>query len=79
MNQTPRPLEIPEPLNRLYGLVHLRQVATHSGEYDGMPATGTRTDIEVMDLFRVEGDRLVEHWALMDNLDLLKQIGAVDA
>lgn len=60
-------------------LVHLRQVATHSGDYEGTPATGTRTDIEVMDLFRIEGDRLVEHWALMDNLTLLKQIGAVDA
>ncbi|KQN89762.1 hypothetical protein ASE90_18070 [Sphingomonas sp. Leaf67] len=58
-------------------LVHLRQVATHSGEYGGTPATGTRTDIEVMDLFRIEGDKLVEHWALMDNLNLLKQIGAV--
>jgi predicted ester cyclase len=60
-------------------LIHLRQVATHSGEYEGTPATGTRTDIEVMDLFRVEDDKLVEHWALMDNLNLLKQIGAVDA
>lgn len=60
-------------------LVHLRQVATHSGDYQGISATGTRTDIEVMDLFRIEGDRLVEHWALMDNLTLLKQIGAVDA
>lgn len=60
-------------------LVHLRQIATHSGEYEGTPATDTRTDIEVMDLFRVEGDQLVEHWALMDNLTLLKQIGAVDA
>jgi predicted ester cyclase len=60
-------------------LVHLRQVATHSGDYQDIPATGTRTDIEVMDLFRVEGDRLVEHWALMDNLTLLQQIGAVDA
>ena len=60
-------------------LVHLRQVATHSGDYQGTPATGTRTDIEVMDLFRIEGDQLVEHWALMDNLNLLKQIGAVDA
>lgn len=60
-------------------LVHLRQVATHSGEYEGTPATGTRTDIEVMDLFRIEGDKLVEHWALMDNLSLLKQIGKVDA
>ena len=60
-------------------LVNLRQFATHSGEYDGMPATGTRTDIEVMDLFRIEGDQLVEHWALMDNLALLKQIDAIDA
>lgn len=59
-------------------LVHLRQVATHSGEYQGTPATGIRTDIEVMDLFRFEGDRLIEHWALMDNLSLFKQIGAVD-
>ncbi len=31
-----------------------------------------------MDLFRIIGDRLVEHWAQMDNLLLLKQIGAVD-
>lgn len=60
-------------------LVHLRQVATHSGEYEGVSAAGMRTDIEVMDLFRVEGDKLVEHWALMDNLNLLKQIGAVEA
>lgn len=60
-------------------LVHLRQVATHSGEYEGTPATGTRTDIEIMDLFSIEGDKLVEHWALMDNFSLRKQIGAVDA
>ncbi|MEH3039225.1 MAG: ester cyclase [Sphingomonas paucimobilis] len=60
-------------------LVQLRQVATHSGEYEGTPATGMRTDIEVMDLFRVDGDKLAEHWALMDNLNLLKQIGAVEA
>ncbi len=60
-------------------LVHLRQVATHSGEYEGTPSTGTRTNIEVMDLFRVEGEKLVEHWALMDKLNLLKQIGAVEA
>ena len=30
-----------------------------------------------MDLFRVADGQLVEHWALMDSLSLLQQIGAV--
>lgn len=33
----------------------------------------------VINLFRIKDDRLVEHWALMDNLTTLKQIGAVKA
>ncbi len=59
-------------------LVHLRQTGRHTGEYQGTPATGREVDIVVMDLFRVADGKLVEHWAQMDNLGLLKQIGAVD-
>ena len=32
-----------------------------------------------MDLFRIADGKLAEHWALMDNLTMLKQIGAVSA
>lgn len=60
-------------------LVHLRQVARHTGKYQGTPPTGRTVDIVVMDLFRVADGKLVEHWAQMDNLGLLKQIGAVKA
>lgn len=58
-------------------LVHLRQTATHTGAYQDTPPTGERTDIVVMNLFRVDDGMLVEHWTQMDNLNLLKQIGAV--
>lgn len=56
-------------------LVHLRVVGTHGGPLMGLPATGRRIDIGVMDLFRIADGVLVEHWALLDNLGLLKQLG----
>jgi len=59
-------------------LVHLRQTGRHTGEYQGTPATGREVDIVAMDLFRVANGKLVEHWAQMDNLGLLKQIGAAE-
>lgn len=60
-------------------LARLRFQGRHTGEFQGVPATGKAVDIAVMDFFRVAGGRLAEHWALMDNLTMLKQIGAVDA
>ncbi len=60
-------------------LIHLRMKAIHSGDGLGVPATHKPVDFVVMDLFRFEGGKLKEHWALMDNLGMLKQIGAVDA
>ncbi|KQQ79085.1 ester cyclase [Aureimonas sp. Leaf324] len=56
-------------------LIHLRVQGTHGGELMGLEPTGKPIDIGVMDLFRFQGDKLVEHWALLDNLGLLKQLG----
>ena len=56
-------------------LVRLRVVGTHGGELMGLPATQASIDIGVMDLFQIRDDVLVEHWALLDNLGLLKQLG----
>ena len=56
-------------------LVRLRVKGTHGGDLMGVPATGRAIDIGVLDLFRIEDGRLVEHWALLDNLGLLRQIG----
>jgi predicted ester cyclase len=58
-------------------LVRLRVQATHTGPFGDMAATGRRIDIGVLDLFQIRDGVLVEHWALLDNLGMLKQLGAI--
>jgi predicted ester cyclase len=56
-------------------LVRLRVQATHTGPFGDLAATGRKVDIGVLDLFHIRNGRLIEHWALLDNLGLLKQLG----
>jgi predicted ester cyclase len=49
--------------------------ATHRGEYLGCAATGKRVGMRVMDLWRREGDLLVENWVFIDMIDLFLQLG----
>ncbi len=60
-------------------LVRLRVRATHTGPFGDMAPTGRRIDIGVLDLFQIKDGVLVEHWALLDNLGMLKQLGALPA
>ena len=60
-------------------LVRLRVQGTHTGAFGDMAATGRSIDIGVHDLFQIRDGVLVEHWALLDNLGMLKQLGAVPA
>lgn len=74
--------DIAMPINEVIAegdrvLARLRFQGRHTGEFQGIPATGRAVDIVVMDYFRIADGRLVEHWALVDNLTMLKQIGAV--
>jgi predicted ester cyclase len=50
--------------------------ATHSGDgWLGLPATGKRITMKVMDFWRRDGDLLAENWVFIDMIDLLDQIG----
>jgi predicted ester cyclase len=49
---------------------------THSGMFRGIAASGKHLELEVIDIFRVRGGRLAEHWAQLDIMALLAQIGA---
>lgn len=60
-------------------LVRLRFQGRHTGDLMGLSPSDRSIDIAVMDLFRIVDGRLVEHWALLDNLGLLKQVGALPA
>ncbi len=51
------------------------QQATHTGDYLGIPTSGKQVKIQYMDFWRVEGDKLVENWVLIDILDFLEQVG----
>ena len=56
-------------------LARLRVKGTHRGELMGLSATGKRIDIAVLDLFQIRDGVLIEHWALLDNLGMLRQLG----
>lgn len=48
---------------------------THVGEFAGIPATGGTFTIAGIDIYRVEGDLLAEHWHVVDQLSMLGQLG----
>lgn len=58
-------------------LVRLTVRGTLKGEFAGVQPRGQRMEAGVMDLFQMRDGVLVEHWALMDNLTMLKQVGAL--
>ena len=52
---------------------------THRGELMGLPATGRRVEIGLIDIVRLDGGQVVEHWNAVDNLGMLQQLGAIPA
>jgi steroid delta-isomerase-like uncharacterized protein len=49
---------------------------THSGEYQGVPATGKRIAITYMDILRFKAGKIVEEWVEFDMMGILRQIRA---
>lgn len=60
-----------------YTVARWTVTATHEGEYLGIAPTGARVTMAGITIDRREGDKVVEAWVQMDNLGLLRQIGAV--
>ncbi|MCA1561441.1 MAG: ester cyclase [Chloroflexi bacterium] len=50
---------------------------THQDEYMGVPATGKQINCSVFGIARVADGKLVEHWGVTDELQLIEQIGLV--
>jgi len=49
---------------------------THRGEFMGVPPTGKSVSFGVIDIIRIAGGKVVEHWGLMDSMSLMQQLGA---
>lgn len=52
---------------------------THTGEFTGIPPSGKPVNFKVVDIVRIADNRMVEHWAVSDNLALMQQIGVIPA
>jgi steroid delta-isomerase-like uncharacterized protein len=50
---------------------------THQGEFNGIPATGRRIEIEGIVIWRIENGKIAERWATIDTLSLLQQLGVI--
>jgi len=60
-------------------VIRMTWSGTHKGEFMGIPATGKSISIGVIDIIRIAGGKLVEHWGQMDSMGLMQQIGAIPA
>jgi steroid delta-isomerase-like uncharacterized protein len=49
--------------------------ATHTGEFQGMPATARKGRVEGISIFRVANGCIVECWTNYDSLGLIQQLG----
>jgi steroid delta-isomerase-like uncharacterized protein len=48
---------------------------THSGEFLGVPASGRKVRVMVMDTSRVRDGKFSDHWGLVDVPTLMEQVG----
>jgi predicted ester cyclase len=58
-------------------LVFLNFSGIHKGQFEGMPPTNKSVKIRSADLYRIENGKIVEHWDVVDQLDLLKQTNMI--
>ena len=52
---------------------------THQGDLLGVPGTGRTIILRGINIFRINGDKIVERWGQLDELGLLRQLGLAPA
>ena len=50
--------------------------ATHTGNYFGIPPTGRKLDVYECAFLRIANGQMIEGWFMMDEAELLRQLGA---
>jgi steroid delta-isomerase-like uncharacterized protein len=51
---------------------------THQGDLMGIPPTGRRVTVTLIDVNRIEGGKLVERWGVSDMLGMMQQLGVME-
>ena len=58
--------------------VLLSYTGTHKGEFMGLAPTGKRITSKAVDIYRIVDGKLAEYWNVTDNLNIFKQVGAIE-
>ena len=61
-------------------VARVRATGTHQGPFMGLPPTGRRIDVPLIDIMRFDAHgRACEHWGVLDQLAMMQQLGAIPA
>ena len=58
--------------------VWLSYAGTNKGDFMGLPPTGKKITSQAVDIYRIVDGKLAEYWNVTDNLNIFKQIGAIE-
>jgi steroid delta-isomerase-like uncharacterized protein len=58
-------------------VARVRMQGTQTGTLFGAPPTERRIDVQQINIERIEHGRIVEHWRVTDELEMLRQLGRV--
>ena len=58
--------------------VRLSYTGTHKGEFMGLSPTGKKIRAEAVDIYRIVNGKLAEYWNVTDNVNIFKQVGAIE-
>ena len=58
--------------------IRITYTGTHESEFMGLVPTGNKIITKGVDIYRVVNGKLAEYWNVTDNIDMFKQIGAIE-
>ena len=58
-------------------VAHWTNTGTHQGEFMGLPASGRTVTISGIDVHVLRDGRLSEHWHVIEELQMLQQLGVI--
>lgn len=59
--------------DRVMSRVRLQGI--HQGEFEGLPATGKKINVNAFTIFRFHKGKIAEEWEMIDELGLMQQLG----
>ncbi len=59
-------------------IIHGVVRGTHKAEFHGIPATFRKVEMPIMTKFQVVDDMIINAWPMVDQMDFLEQLGALN-